>query len=223
MWRKVLLAALTGLLALPVSALATHPVPQSADSIHVSLVPAFRHCGTSSNPANGQHSPPLGTPSCNPPLLNNPNGARLGPLSASSIEWTALPGDLGIELTLDDVRTSTGADFNPTFGEDIRIYNRIRFSDHYNCVGCDFSGPYDEGGTGTDVDMSADINCVPTGDPTAPPGSACNVNTTMNSLIPGLFTAGKGVVLQMFRARVHDKATDPASWVLFAQQGIYIP
>src|SRR5207244_4554155 len=46
---------------------ASYPHPQSASQLQVSLVPAFKQCGTGANPSNATHSPPLATDSCNPP------------------------------------------------------------------------------------------------------------------------------------------------------------
>src|SRR5439155_16948240 len=38
--------------------------PGQAASLQVSLVPAFKQCGTPGNPSNANHAPPLGAASC---------------------------------------------------------------------------------------------------------------------------------------------------------------
>jgi hypothetical protein len=228
MGRRLLVVVLAGLLALPATALATHEVPQSADSIHVSLVPAFRQCGTGPNPANGQHSPPLGVASCLPPIPMD-NGApmnaraRMGPDSTGSADLTVLPGDLQYQATLTDIRNTSGQDFNPSSGADLYMVVRFRQTDHDNCASLGCSGPFILPGTGRDHEFQTNsfgINCVPNGDPNLPPGSTCNINTTANAVFgTPSFTSGKATILQAFRVRITDFTGVQASF----HSGIYIP
>jgi hypothetical protein len=206
------------------AALATHEVPQSADSIHVSLVPVFRQCGTGANPTNGQHSPPLGVPSC---LPAGPNSSlvRIGPDSTAFADLTALPGDLQFQATLTDVQNASGQDFNPNSGADLFLATRMRMSDHANCPSAGCPELFDAPGTGFDHDNFEDkgppINCTPRGDPNVSPGSDCNVSTTINAIFgASVFPSGTATVIQVFRLRVLDlHAHGGASF----QQGIYIP
>jgi hypothetical protein len=191
--------------------------PASASPIGVSLVNVFRQCSTGSNPANGQHSPPLGTTACLPPSINSGN-ARLGDLSASSASLSVLPGDFGISATINDVRTPGNADYNPGT-RDLEAIFRTRWTDRANCASAGCTGPYASAATTLDLDLGpTPIDCLPNGSSTAPPGSDCNVNTTANALVPGLVAAGKQTLVQVFRVRITDQ-----THTLMAQQGIYVP
>jgi hypothetical protein len=107
-------------------AMATHqvPSPTANKTIHISVVPNFKQCGTGANPSDGQHSPPLGVPACLPPLPGS-SVAFAGPNFTGSA----------------DISGSVGST------------SRIRFSDHYNCAGLGCTGPYTSSGTGTDTDF----------------------------------------------------------------------
>lgn len=204
-----------------VSASATHEVPASAPSIHASLVPAFKQCGTGGNPVNSSHSPPLAVGSCNPPKPSS-SQAVVGPLGSGVANIDVIPGDVQLTGTSSDVRTPSGADYDPTpggTGSDLLSVARIRFTDHYNCSPTPCSGPYTGPGTGTDLDFGpVPINCAANGSPTTPPGSDCNLSTSANTVIAGSVVAGKQAVIQTFRIRINDFTN-----VLFAQQGIFIP
>jgi hypothetical protein len=201
---------------------APYPHPQSAPSIHASLVPAFRQCGTSQNPATGSHAPPLAVGSCAP----NPTATQavIGPNGTAEdvVQVQASPADWTLTVAASDIRTPAGADYNPngTGGNDLLATFRVRFTDRSNCLGSPCSTPYDKPATTTDLDFPpAHIDCVPNGDPATPPGSDCNVATSANTLVPGAVVAGKQTILQVFRVRV---LNDVGSTV-FLQQGVFIP
>ena len=216
-------AALGSIVAIgvAVSASATHEVPQSAPFIHTSLVPSFKQCGTSGNPTNSSHSAPLAVGSCNPPKPTSTQ-AVVGNMGSGVANVDVVPGDVQLTGTSSDIRTPSGADYDPSpgsTGADLLSVSRIRFTDHYNCSPSPCSGPYTGPGTGTDLDFGpVPINCSPNGSPTTPPGSDCNVTTTANTVIAGSVVAGKEAVIQTFRIRVNDFTN-----TLFAQQGIFIP
>jgi hypothetical protein len=201
--------------------------PASASPIQTSLVPSFKECGTRANSADGQHSPPLGTSSCNPPEPTSPS-ARTGSAGEGSASITVRDTpttDLLLNVSDSDIQAAAGTDYDPTpvevggVGKDLSAVFRIRFTDQNSCSPSSCSGPYTEAGSGTDTDFGpVPIDCVPNGNPTAPPGSDCNVATTANTLLPGSVVTGKQTVVQVFRIRVDD-ATDH----LFQQQGYYVP
>lgn len=220
--RKLALAsALGSLVAFGVvvsSATATHEVPASAPSIHSSLVPAFKQCGTGGNPANSSHSPPLAVGSCNPPKPSS-SQAVVGPTNVGSAQIDVVTGDVSLTGTDSDIRTPAGADYDPTTGTDMFAVARIRFTDHYNCSPAPCAGPFTQPGTGTDLDFGpVPISCVANGSAATPPGSDCNVTTSANTVVPGSVVPGKQAVVQVFRIRIND-----ATNVLFQQQGIFIP
>jgi hypothetical protein len=201
--------------------MATHEVPSSAPSIHASLVPAFKQCGTGGNPATASHSPPLAVGSCVP----KPSSTNLviGPLAVGYANVDLSPGGADVDLvgSATDVRTPTGADYNPQPAGTADAFStaRIRFTDHYNCSPAPCAGPFTQPGTGTDLDFGpVPVECTPQGDPSTPPGSTCSVTTSANTVVPGSVVPGKASVVQVFRIRQSDSTNTLAS-----QQGIYIP
>jgi hypothetical protein len=205
-------AVLLGAVAMAGSALATHEVPASAPRIDVSLVPVFKQCGTGANPTNGQHSPPLGVPSCLPPKPNTTN-LSIGPASVAAAHIVVRGDSSDVDLTgsATDVRTGSSTS-GPLHNGTLGAISRIRFSDHYNCSGLGCTGPYTSPGTGTDTDFGpVPVTCS---------SGNCTVTTSANAVLPGSVVPGKQAVVQVFRVRINDNFP---SGTLFAQQGIYIP
>lgn len=217
------MAASIAALAVP-SAAPAYPHPQSADSVQVSLVPAFKQCGTGGHASTGAHASPLAVPSCNPEPVSG--AARLGPNGSGLVHFAIVPGDFLLGLTITDVQTPAGADYNPG-GVALRLRTRQRITDSSNCDPADSgcgpdcfpSCPHDQPGTATDFDWGPnDIRCVARGDPATPPGSDCSLSTSANAQIPGAVVSGRQEVVQLFRPRVFDVAE-----ALFAQEGLFAP
>jgi Tol biopolymer transport system component len=203
--------------------------PQSASPLSVSLVPLFRQCGTGASPVNGQHSPPLGTGSCNPPSPNS-TVARVGAASTGSAALAVVPGDadatngdqadVSITSHLDDVVTTTGLDYNPNpSGADLTEVVRLRLTDRDNNYG-------GTSGTSTDLDFAAPIDCVSTA---GAEGATCDMATSADALIAGAIEEQRSTVAQAFRVRVYDSGVNgvrengAGDDRILAHQGIYIP
>lgn len=205
--------------------------PQSASPINVSLVPAFRQSGTVANPANGQHSPPLGSPATLPPRPSS-SVTAVGSLNTGSAQMAVVAGnqatsadeaDITYTGSITDVRAGspTGADYNPNAaGPDMTLFTRARLTDLQN-------GPSGGTSAGTTTDLElpgVPIDCVTSA---GPEGANCNLSTSADAVLPGVIKEGRQTVGQVFRARVSDSGPDGVRGngddVLFAQQGIYIP
>lgn len=201
-----------------------YPHPQSAATLDISLVPAFRQCGTGGTPANSVHAPPSlsGGPdpdqSCNPPQPAS-SVARVGARSVGVAQLTVMPGDVALNVSTTDIQTPTGDPYDPTPGSadaDLTAAVRVRVTDTANCSPSPCSDPYSAAGTTADVDFSLPLDCEP-----AHPGrgSACQANTTANAVIgAGAFSAGRETLLQAFRVRLVDSAN-----ALFEQEGFFVP
>jgi hypothetical protein len=193
-------------------------------------VPVSRQCGTAGNPANGQHSPPLGTPSCNPPVALGV--AHFGPQASSGTTFiSVVPGnqstaaneaDVNYAVNLSDIRngSASGSDYDPNpSGADITFLHRWRITDLQNGPG----GGTDAGTT-TDLDFGVPVTCAATG---GPEGSSCNANTSANAVMPGAIKEGQRMNVQVFRTRVNDSGSNgirgDGDDSLFGQQGVYIP
>jgi hypothetical protein len=201
--------------------------PQSASSLQASLVPTFRPCGTGANPTNGQHSPPLGTQSCLPPVPGS-NVARVGATSVGTASFTVVPGDtdpvngdqadVTLSASISDVKTPGGADYVPNAsGPDLTEITRLRLTDKANNYG-------GASGTATEYDFRVPLDCAATSDPNV--GSTCSTSTSADSLLPGFVTEQRQTVVQAFRVRVDDAGangtTGDSDDRIFATQGIYI-
>lgn len=201
--------------------------PGSAAQIAVSLVPLFKQCGIGGNPANAKHAPPLATSSCNPPRPGS-DVAQVGPASQGTAAMTVVPGDsdpsngnqadVSLTLSLTDVQTPAGADYDPNpSGADMAEGTRLRITDSANGYG---------GGaaTATDLDFGYFVDCTPTA---GAEGSSCTASTSANAVVPGSIVEQKSTVIQVFRVRLYDSG--PNALIgdgddrLFAHQGVFVP
>jgi hypothetical protein len=207
----------------------SYQAPSSASPINVSLVPAFKQCGTSGNTANSSHSPPLATSSCNPPSPTS-SVARVGTQAQGSARLDVTPGDLStaadeadvaIQSSFTDVRSGspTGSDYNPNAGgPDLTLLSRFRITDYANGAGAN------EAGTTSDLDFQVPVDCT---DTAAAVGATCAVNTTADAVMPGTIQEGRRTVIEVFRLRLNDSGANgtrgDSDDKLFAQQGEYLP
>jgi Tol biopolymer transport system component len=205
-----------------------HEHPQSASSLLVSLVPAFKQCGTGGNPSNAKHAPPLATASCNPPSPGSVLAA-VGTSSQSSARMTVVPGDsnpnngnqadAAITANLTDIQSTAGGDYNPSpSGADLTMVTRLRFTDKANGFG-------GLSATATEYDFKVPIDCSATPDPIT--GSICTANTTANALTPGLIQEQQQAVVQAFRVRIDDAGANgirgDSDDRIFMTQGVFTP
>jgi TolB protein len=205
-----------------------YPHPQSASELDVSLVPAFRQCGTGGNPSNAAHSPPLATGSCNPPRPGSVLAA-VGVTSQSSARMTIVAGDadatngnqadVSIAGNLTDIQSTAGGDYDPNpSGADLTAVTRFRFTDRANGYG-------GLSATATEYDFKIPIDCSSTADPSV--GSTCSTNTTANALVPGLIQEQRQTIVQAFRVRVDDSGANgirgDSDDRIFATQGVFVP
>jgi Tol biopolymer transport system component len=206
---------------------ASYHHPQTASQLNVSLVPAFKPCGTGGNPSNAKHAPPLATNSCNPPRPSVL--AAVGTTSQSSDQISVVPGDtdptngnqanLAISASLTDIQAVAGGDYNPNpSGADLTAVTRLRLTDKANGYG---GLP----ATATEYDFKVPIDCSSTPDPSV--GSTCSANTTANALISGLIQEQRQTVVQAFRVRIDDSGANgirgDSDDRIFATQGVFVP
>src|SRR6185312_3898770 len=112
------------------------------------------------------------------------HNARVGSGGGGSVTMTALPADFQIAVADSDIRTPAGADYDPNSGTspDITFVAKLRITDTRNCTPSVCVGPYTQAGTTTDADFSVPVACVANGSSTVPPGSNCNLTTTVNAV-----------------------------------------
>jgi hypothetical protein len=248
MLRSMRLVALFGgvatlFLLIAVPANAAHIRPKSAPSVRVSFVPAYSPCTA----PNRTHGPPLAFASCAPPAQTS-GQATVGTPDAfggaanfgGSVRLVAAPttpgppneADIYVTMPMSDVRcVPTGARCGTAnasgpadYSGEIRLTFGTRITDHWNAT-------VPGGGTdaATVVDISIElawpIACAETASTST--GSTCNVNTSVNSFIPGAVREGRAV-WEIGAVQVDDGGADGDSETtednaVFVRQGIFIP
>jgi hypothetical protein len=241
------LAALCLLIAAPSQA--THPRPQGATPIRMSLVPAYAACAA----PNGTHGPPLAFASCNPPAqtsaqatVGTPDAFGGGANSTGHLRLKYLncvpncpdldERDIGIDIALNDVRCvptgprcgTANASGPPDYSGDMRFSFTARLTDHWNAT-----AP----GGGTDAATVQDFTiehdeisgfpgpCVQSGSTST--GSTCIWNTSLNAVIPGSVREARAV-WELDAVRIFDGGADgdgdtTADNTVFARPGVFIP
>jgi hypothetical protein len=210
-----------------------YPRPGGGSPFRVALVPAFRIC----NSPNATHAPPLNLPSCTPPtqastlLTTSTTGkgagfARFDVAAGNLATPTIDEADVGVRASITDVRnTSDGSDHE---GQLI-LAARMTITDRANDP---------EGVASATVQrftFSLPIDCQATVDATL--GSSCDLETTLDTLVPGFAKEGKRAVIAT-GATVRDAGPDgtilPASGVCpptcgtgdertFLDSGLFLP
>jgi len=234
MKRKVVLSlALGSLVALVFAgaALATHPRPGGGSPLRVPFVPAFKPCVT----PNSAHIAPLAFPSCTPPVLNSPMlktgtigaGGGFAKLVVYCTDGQIPPCgptdgfdtlDIKADGSSTDVEcagtfaphcSANNADYTGT----LLVESDIRISDHANglpptvCTNSNGTAPCVTA-TMTDITFTVPVQCNAVGSATAAPGSSCNLNTTIDTLVPTVTKEFQRGVISVFGIRAKDEGPD---------------
>jgi hypothetical protein len=205
-----------------------YPRPKSASPTIVSLVPAYSVCLA----PNRQHGPPFDYDSCHPPArtsdevtLGTPDANTKPAKGEGRVTFAALNGvpatpadeaDVGVTFELTDVYD------HPTLTDyvgELRARVALRITDKPN------SDPADNA-TVTDTSLGVTVPCVATGDTTV--GASCNLDTTMDAVIPGAVPESKRSVWEIGQVQVDDGGADGdadtlGDNTLFMVQGVFVP
>jgi hypothetical protein len=225
----------------------SYPRPKGATPMRVSLVVAFPECTA----ANKVHGPPLEYPSCgdnyNPPSGNSQH------VTVGTPDWNGAPAKFVGSLR---IAALVGNPATPADEADLRLQAAITdvrcrpvaapaTCGASNVVGADYVGelqarvalritdkdntPTPSGsGAATTIDMpySFTIPCGETADDMI--GSACDVDTTADALLPGAVKEGVRAIWQLGQVEVLDGGPDgdvdtPTGGQVFLRQGIFVP
>jgi hypothetical protein len=224
-------------------AMAGHVRPKSASPLRASLVPAFKQCQAAS--ANRQHGPPLGFPSCNPPVpasshltIGEPtvNGAAANAVGFIKLTVkVGVPGppedsDVLIVSSGTDVRCQAGvatcgaanAQDGPDYTGQLQGTAQIRISDHWNAVA---AGGGADPATVIDIPFPVNASCVATASTSV--GGTCSANTSANAVVAGSVLDGKRAVVEIGQLQINDGGASgtagAADTEVFEVQGIFIP
>jgi hypothetical protein len=209
-----------------------YPRPKAAFPVEASLVPAYGQCLT----PNRNHGPPLGFPSCNPPVqtsswltVGTADSNGLPIRSIGKVKYQVLTGnpstpadeaDVRITFNMTDVRNR--ADLSDYAGEVQIGPSLVRITDRFNAIA--FGGGTDPA-TVMDIPMPPTGTCAATADPGV--GGTCSLSSTLDAFVPGMVTEGKRAIWEFGPIEVWDGgedgvvATTPNT--LFARQGVFVP
>jgi hypothetical protein len=198
-----------------------YPRPVGAYPTRVSLVPAYQPCSS----PNRTHGPPLGFGSCNPPsqepgqlTVGTPDSNGKGAKSLGHLRVTTLTGnpatpadeaDVRVLGNITDVRMRSGLS---DYTGDLEARFTIQITDKNNT-------PHPGGPGAATVEpftQSLSIPCTGTADTTV--GSTCQLDTTVEALLPGAVVEKRRAIWELGAIRVHDGAGN-----LFLTQGLFVP
>jgi hypothetical protein len=189
--------------------------------MRVSLVPAYQPCSS----PNRTHGPPLGFGSCNPPsqepgqlTVGTPDSNGQGAKSVGHLRVITLTGnpatpadeaDVRVLANITDVRMRSDLS---DFTGDLEARLTIQITDKNNT-------PH-PGGPGAatvqELTHSHQIPCAETANTTV--GSTCQLDTTVEALLPGAVVEKRRAIWELGAIRVHDGAGN-----LFLTQGLFVP
>jgi hypothetical protein len=191
-----------GSMAVTQSATATHARVKAATPMYVPMVLAYKDC----DPPNEVHGGPLSVVSCNPPIpasnfvtIGTPDANGAGANGTGFIKLRAIVGvpggpddtDMAITANATDVRCkgasvtcgSTNAAAGADYTGQLQLRLPIRMTDHDN--GLSGTAP----GTTQTVGLPVVMTCAATASTII--GGTCDVNTSADSVVPGMVKEGK--------------------------------
>jgi TolB protein len=225
------------------------PRPKGATPLNVSLALAYDRCFA----PNRTHAPPLAADSCSPPQQSSAN-LTVGTLDSNGekanfagyVRFDVMKGNLAtpedeadvrLQVSLKDVRCRIA--INPCSGGALSDYTgelrgRVvpRVTDQYNGVlrdqratvadweGTEYPDP-------AGVILPYTVPCTATLDSAI--GSSCTLDTTLDSLVPGVIPEGKRSLWQLDSVDISDAGADGVvnperdATTPFAVQGIFAP
>ena len=225
--------------------------PKGASPAAIRLVPAFKPCDPET--ANQTHGEPLVVPSCDPPVQQSESatvggpdtngfaadGSGVGIFKTFCTDGVPVPCsrpgdqvDVSIQISITDARCTgvtlecTTAGFDYVHGLFAKM--ALRLTDKLNGTFGDATA------TATDVPLGIPIDCVGTSD--LGTGSNCNVETTADSLYPGIAREQSRAVWGLGGLEVYDSgpngtgvgpgcppACGDGDEQVFMHQGLFVP
>lgn len=186
----------------PLRALDPFPRPGGATPLRVPLVPVYAQC----TDPNSEHVAPLSSPSCTPPaplssLLTTSTTGKGQGYARFDVEpgdplTDADEADLAIQAGVTDVRnTSDGSDY----AGKLILNATLRITDQASGFG-------GVSATTRDFGFSMPLDCLATPDPAI--GGACNLRTSLDTLLAGTAKEGKRAVIASRLIQMLDVGAD---------------
>jgi hypothetical protein len=211
-----------------------YPRPSGAPKTTVSLVPAYRACGT----PNETHGPPLAEPSCSPAApasdfltvgttdSNGAAAASTGSVTYKAMEIGPHQSDVLIDVSTSDVRCVSGsgpacgsanAAAGPDYTGELQAVTVLRITDrHYFPISA---------GTTQDAPFAVTVPCTQTVSGGA--GSTCSVSTSAQSVVPGSVPWHERSVWELGTVELYDGGSSALAGAsdatVFERQGVFVP
>jgi hypothetical protein len=197
-----------------------YPRPKGASPTRVSLVPAYEPCTS----PDRTHGPPLAFPSCTPTqeagelTVGSPDANGRPAKSVSYLRINPLRGDpltpadeADVRMRADVTDVRLRSDLSDYTGSlEVRVTLQVTDKDNTPHPG----GP--GAATVQAFTHSQPISCAATVD--ASVGSTCDLDTTVEALVPGAVKELTRAIWELGAIRVHDGAGN-----LFMTQGVFVP
>jgi hypothetical protein len=198
--------------------------------VRVSLVPAYKECG-SGDPPEYTHGPPMAYPSCHVRLTSEI--LTVGKKSTGRVRMQPRRGiagnltdeaDVELEVHITDV-SCQGARHNCVqeepwpwdYAGDVQARIPVRITDRFNGAGAD-----DGSATAMEAPLVFVVPCLATADTTI--GSTCSLNTSADAVLPGSVPEGKRSVWELGQVAVYDPGFywDGQDRKQFLRQGVFV-
>jgi hypothetical protein len=212
------------------------PRPRGATPLRASLVPAFQECTA----ANRTHGAPLAFGSCASPVqsssvltIGSPDANGFAANSTGFVLLAVLAGDSGntvddadvnVTVSITDVRNRpSGSDYTGR----LLAEASLRITDRDNAP------ETPETGTVQSLPFQLPVDCTATGSTTI--GSACNLSTTVDAVIPGAVPEGQRSIWELGQIAVKDAGPNGTGYAgcpptcgdgdeaTFMRQGFFTP
>jgi hypothetical protein len=215
-----------------------YPRPKGASPVRAQFVPAFNSCTTGT--ANRTHGPSLVFPSCSPPAQSSSvltigapdaNGAAanfsgyaryivIAGNSATEVD----EADVKLIVSLSDIRNKPSL---TDYVGRVLVQSDLQITDNSN------SPEAPEPGTTQVSKYQFPVDCISTVATTT--GSTCNINTTVDAIVPGTVTEGRRSVWQLGQVEVKDAGPNGTGYAscpptcgdgdetVFLRQGVFVP
>jgi hypothetical protein len=213
-----------------------YPRPKGATPVRAQFVPAFNNCTA----PNRTHGAPLAFQSCAPPVQSSsvltigaPDANAAAANFSGFAKYSVVAGnsatetdeaDVKLTVSLSDVRNKT---LLTDYVGPVLVTSDLKITDNSN------SAEAPEPGTTQVGKYQFPVDCVSTISTST--GSTCNLNTTVDTIVPGTIVEGRRSVWELGQVEVKDAGPNGTGYAscpptcgdgdetTFLRQGIFVP
>jgi hypothetical protein len=212
------------------------PRPKGATPTRIALVPAFTQCTS----GNRTHGPALAFPSCNPPSMSSsvlttgaPDSNGFASNMLASVRYRVIAGntateadeaDVNVITSISDVRNNPGGS---DYTGKVLVTSDLTITDNNNAA------ETPESGTVQTIKLEWPVQCVATTSTSI--GGQCDLNTTVDALVPGAVLETKRSIWALGEVTVQDAGVNGTGYAscpptcgdgdetTYLRQGVFVP